>query len=72
MRKRAGELQGGHRDTEESQSTVVGRAQRVRRGAGGTMAGIRETHRELEKWHWECWVVMGASQDTGRRMGLLW
>lgn len=31
--KRAGELQGGHRDTEESQGTVVGRAQRVHGGA---------------------------------------
>ena len=52
--ERAGELQGGHRDTEESRGTVAGRAQRVCRRAGGTTAGIRETYRELEIQHQEC------------------
>lgn len=70
--KRAGELQGDHRNTEESQGTVMGRAQRVHRGAGGTTAGIRETYRELEIQHQECWAVTGAPQYTGRRLGLPW
>lgn len=65
-------ITGSHRDTEESQGTVMGRAQEEERGAGGTMTEIWETHWELEMPHWDCWVVMGASQDMGERLGLLW
>lgn len=36
------------------------------------MTEIRQTHKELEMQHWECWAVLGASQDMGRRSGLLW
>lgn len=54
-------ITGSHRDTEESQGTVMGRAQEERGGAGSTMTEIRETNWELEMQHWDCWAVMGAS-----------
>lgn len=39
---------------------VMGRAQKIHGGAGGTMTGIRKAHRELEMQHWESWAVMRA------------